>query len=63
MCVLLDISTPILNSLTIQGLLAFDNQSLTLSANFINLTGSFYIGDEDNPFPSNYVATVMMTGR
>eukprot|EP01138_Halocafeteria_seosinensis_P003625 gb/GECG01003704.1/.p1 GENE.gb/GECG01003704.1/~~gb/GECG01003704.1/.p1 ORF type:complete len:3814 (+),score=427.70 gb/GECG01003704.1/:1-11442(+) len=57
--VLLDQSTPVLWVLLIEGELIFDNQDLSLDANYILINGGrFEVGREDNPFYHRAVITL-----
>jgi hypothetical protein len=58
--VILDVSTPQLNGLTINGKLSFaDRSDLELSTEWIMLHGELAIGSEDKPFTHN--ATITLT--
>lgn len=60
---ILDVDTPVLNSLLINGRLEFDENAadLTLNAKLIHVfAGSFGIGSEEKPFAGQ--ATVMLHG-
>lgn len=56
--ILLDESTPDLAGLTINGTLIFDNKDLSLTSEWILLTGLLQIGTEEIPFENNAVITL-----
>eukprot|EP00397_Hematodinium_sp_SG-2012_P000012 GEMP01000012.1.p1 GENE.GEMP01000012.1~~GEMP01000012.1.p1 ORF type:complete len:4962 (-),score=849.24 GEMP01000012.1:1054-15939(-) len=56
---LVDVSTPILYVLIVEGLLVFDDKDLTLDASYIWINGgTFEIGREGAPFTKNAVITL-----
>ncbi len=56
--VILDINTPDLNGLTINGVLEFNNQDLELTANWILINGKLQIGVQDSPFTNKAIITL-----
>lgn len=57
--ILLDENTPLLSGLIINGSLVFSDQNLTLTSDWILVTGSLEIGSEESPFIHN--ATIILT--
>lgn len=58
MHVLLDEDTPPLAGLTIEGILAFDQQDLELTAGWVMVMGEFHIGSELSPFAHQATITL-----
>ncbi len=58
--ILLDEDTPELSGLTINGDLVFTEQDLSLTSDWIFVTGSLVIGSEESPFIHN--ASIVLTG-
>jgi len=58
--ILLDINTPSLSGLIIDGTLKFDRQSLELTSDWILVNGNLQIGTESEPFINK--ATITLTG-
>lgn len=58
MQVILDESTPALGGLTINGSLEFEDQNLSLTADWIMLMGTLQIGTEADPFTSEAIITL-----
>ena len=58
--VLLDVNPPELGSLSIRGALVFDAQDLSLSARWIEVTGSLEVGSFERPF--SHKAVITLTG-
>lgn len=56
--VLLDVSTPQLGGLTVDGTLRFDRKDLNLTANWIVVHGRFEVGTEAEPFAQRAVITL-----
>ncbi len=57
--IVLDVSPPILRSLTIDGTLEFDRKDLNLTADWIVVRGALRIGTEGDPFTNKAVITVI----
>lgn len=58
MQVILDENTPALGGLTINGSLEFENQNLSLTADWIMLMGTLKIGSETEPFTAEAIITL-----
>ncbi|HMC16144.1 MAG TPA: G8 domain-containing protein, partial [Albitalea sp.] len=58
--ILLDIATPSLGALSIEGTLRFDDRNVALTASSINVTGTLEIGTVTAPFVNK--ATITLTG-
>lgn len=57
--ILLDVSTPVLNLVSVQGTLIFEDKDLTLDAHYIiNMHGRIQIGTEDAPIQNKITITL-----